>query len=323
MALTAAGFSAIDSASNGLEAIAYCQKSLPDLILLDLHMPQMDGYQTLEELRPLRKDFLPVLVFTADSSLTARRRALDLGASDFLTKPGDVLEIGLRVRNFLHMGRLFHATQNQRDLLEAKVKERTKDLNELHVEILARLAMAGEFRDDETGEHTKRVSDLSGRIAKSAGLPDEDVNLIRYGSLLHDVGKIGIPDAILRKRGPLLPDEYDRMKEHTEIGGRLLANSKSPFLKVAHEIAMTHHERWDGTGYPRGLAGENIPISGRVVAIADAYDAMTANRVYKDAIPLMDAVAEIVRCTGSHFDPTLVRAFMGLMADEMVRSRAA
>lgn len=317
MALEGAGFTNLDSATNGLEAVQYCSEQLPELILLDLHMPHMDGFQTLEALKPHLDEFMPVLVFTADTSMTARRRALDLGAADFLTKPGDILEIGLRVRNFLKMRQLYHAAANQRDLLESKVKERTKELNEAHVEILARLAMAAEYRDDQTGEHTKRVSDLSGKLALAAGLSPEEASLIRYGSLLHDVGKIAIPDAILLKEGALTQEEYERMKEHSEIGGKLLANSRSPFLRAAQEIALSHHERWDGSGYPRRLVGEDIPISGRIVAIADAFDALVSKRCYKEAVPVRDAVAEIVRCTGSHFDPALVQAFMGIMSDEM------
>ncbi|MBC8064583.1 MAG: response regulator [Chlorobia bacterium] len=317
MTLEAAGLKRIFSASNGLEAVAHCASHPTDLIILDLHMPRMDGFQTLEALRPHREGFLPVLVFTADVSSAARRRALDLGATDFLTKPGDVIEIGLRVKNFLEMRLLFLASVNQRELLEVKVKERTKELHEAHVEILARLAMAGEFRDDETGEHTKRVSDLSGKIAIAAGLNAETANIIRYGSLLHDIGKIGIPDAILRKRGPLLVNEREIMMTHTDIGAKLLANSRSPFLRMAQEIALTHHEHWNGQGYPRGLVGELIPISGRIVAIADAFDAMVSNRVYHEAVPIRTAVAEIVNCSGTQFDPKLVQIFLAMMADRM------
>lgn len=320
MTLNAAGFNNLVTACNGLEAVNSCAKNPPDLILLDLHMPQMNGFQTLEALRPYRKDFLPVLVFTADVSQEAKRRALDLGANDFLTKPGDILEIGLRVRNFLEMRRLFVTTVSQRDLLEERVEERTKELHEAHVEVLYRLAMACDYRDDETGEHTHRVSDLSGRLAQAAGLDEEEVNLIRYGSLLHDIGKIAIPDSILHKAGNLLPEERETMNDHTLIGSKLLANSRSPFLQKAQEIAISHHEHWDGKGYPYGLAGEAIPISGRIVAVVDAFDAMASKRVYQDAIPQRTAMAELVRCMGTQFDPHLVPIFMNMMSEDMTQS---
>jgi putative two-component system response regulator len=317
MTLQAAGFHNIVTADSGLQAIDECLNSPPDLVMLDLHMPEVDGFKVLEAIRPAREDFFPILVFTADTTMDARRRALNLGASDFLTKPGDVLEIGLRVRNFLQMRHMYKVIADQRNSLEIKVQERTHALQEAHVEILARLALAAEYRDDATGEHTKRVSNLSGKLARAAGLTEEECRLIQFGSLLHDIGKIGIPDSILLKRGPLQPDEFEQMKEHAVIGGRLLANSKSPLLQKAKEIALSHHERWDGTGYPSRLAGEAIPISGRIVAISDVYDALISERVYKSAMSVPEAIAEIVRGAGTHFDPKLVQAFFSLVSGQM------
>jgi len=322
-ALESVGYKNLHSATNGQEAIAFCEQKAPDLVLLDLHMPGMDGYATLEVLRKRNDTFLPVLVFTADTTSEAKRRALQLGASDFLTKPGDLLEICLRVKNFLQMRQLFENEHRQKEILETRVFDRTRELQEAHVEILARLAMAADYRDDSTGEHGKRVSEMSARIAQAMNLDSETINLIRYGSLLHDIGKVGIPDAILLKRGSLLADEYDVMKRHAEIGGKLLANSRSRFLQVAHEIALSHHERWDGTGYPRGLKGEDIPLSGRIVAIADVFDALTSERVYRDALSIRDAVAEIARGTGSQFDPNLVGVFLRVMAPELGLASAA
>lgn len=320
--LESADYTNLHSASNGQEAIAFCRDHQPDLVLLDLHMPQMDGYATLEVIRATVGTSLPVLVFTADTTMEAKRRALELGASDFLTKPGDLLEICLRVKNFLKMRKLYQNEQNQKELLEARVQERTRELQEAHVEILARLAMVAEYRDDATGEHTKRVSDLSARLATALGLPAEEVNLIRFGSLLHDIGKVAIPDSILLKRGSLLHEEFEIMKTHAEIGARMLANSKSKFLQVAQEIAQSHHERWDGTGYPRGLSRENIPLCGRIVALADAFDAMVSERPYKEAMHVRDAVAEIVRSSGVHFDPSLVQVFLTVVSPELAKTAA-
>lgn len=322
-ALESAGYTNLHEAKNGEEAIDFCRERQPDLVLLDLHMPRLDGFQALELLRNEREDFFPILVFTADTTSEAKRRALNSGATDFLTKPGDLLEICLRVKNFLQLRFLYQNEHTQREELERRVQERTRELQEAHVEILARLAMTAEYRDDDTGEHTKRVSDMSGRLATHLGLPQDEVSLIRYGALLHDLGKVAIPDSILLKHGPLSPEEMDVIRKHPEIGGRLLANSKSPLLQKAQEIALTHHERWDGTGYPAGLSGEAIPLAGRVVSVADVYDALTSERVYKKAFSARDALSEIVRCSGTQFDPKVVSALLTLISDELLDSRAA
>lgn len=307
--LSLKGYSNVRSSTSAADIVEICHRDAVDLVLLDLHMPGVDGYQALEMVRTAHLE-MPVLVFTADVSPEARKRALSLGASDFLTKPGDVTEICLRVHNFLAMHHIYQHSKDESRRLEILVHERTKELQEAEVEILGRLAMAAEYRDDDTGQHTKRVSKMAGQIATALNLPPEESALIHFAALLHDVGKIGIPDAILQKPGKLTRDEYEEMKTHTSIGGKILGQSKGKLLRLAETIALSHHERWDGYGYPEGLAGQNIPIAGRIVAVADSFDAMVNERVYKPAMPNHEAVAEIIRNSGTQFDPDVVAAFM-------------
>jgi putative two-component system response regulator len=195
------------------------------------------------------------------------------------------------------------------EILEYKVKERTANLEEAQLEILERLALAAEFRDDETGQHTQRVGRTAAVLARALELPVDQVTLIHRAAPLHDVGKLGIPDSILRKPGKLTAEEFEVMKTHTTIGAQILSGSRFPILQLAEEIALTHHERWDGTGYA-GLAGERIPLSGRIVALADVFDALTNDRIYRKALPLEDALAEIELQRGRHFDPAIADAFL-------------
>lgn len=195
------------------------------------------------------------------------------------------------------------------EILEYKVRERTADLEEAQLEILERLALAAEFRDDETGQHTQRVGRTAAVLARALGLPNDKVTLIHRAAPLHDVGKLGVPDSILRKPGKLTREEFEIMKTHTTIGAQILSGSRFPILQLAEEIALTHHERWDGNGYA-GLAGERIPLSGRIVALADVFDALTNDRIYRKAMPLEDALAEIELQRGRHFDPEIADAFL-------------
>ncbi len=295
----------------------------PDLLILDLAMPELDGYAFLEaigESRPQDK-LLPVLVYTADLGAEAKIRALGMGATDFLTKPGDAVEIQLRVHNFLSMARLHRDLQWYASHLEDRVLERTADLELSRREAVMLLSRAAEYRDDETGQHTMRVGDLSARLAEKLGL---DINFgasLRMVAPLHDVGKIGIPDYILRKPTTLTEDEYALMKTHAIIGGDLLAETQSPLLQLAKEIARHHHERWDGKGYPSGLAGEDIPISARIVAVADAYDAITNDRPYRKARTQHEALVEIRHQSGHQFDPTVVDALLSLCAEQRAPMR--
>lgn len=284
----------------------------PHLVLLDLHMPPPDGFAILETLRERISgpSLLCVLVLTGDLSPESKRRALQLGARDFLNKPFDATEAMLRIRNLLETKFLYRRLEEQNGQLERRVDERTSELQQSQNEILERLARTAEIRDDETGRHTHRVGVLSGAIAHALGLGDQFVELIVRAAPLHDVGKIGIPDAILLKPGSLTDAETQVMRSHTVIGARILSGGKSEVMQMAEKIALSHHERWDSDGYPHGLFGTEIPIEARIVTVADCVDALTHNRPYRMSWPLVKALDEIERCSGSHFDPDVVAALM-------------
>lgn len=308
--LLRAGHSNVRCTTDSREVLDLFRTFRPDLVLLDLHMPHKDGFEVLAELGPLISEsrYLPVLVLTGDPTAEARERALSMGAKDFVTKPFERTEVLIRMRNLLETRFLYRALENQNDELEARVRERTRELEEAQREILERLARAAEFRDDDTGQHAQRVGELAARIGRRLGLPESEVDLIRMAAPLHDLGKIGLPDSILLKPGRLSPAEFEGGKTHPTIGARILSGSRFAVLKLAEEIAWTHHERWDGSGYPRGLKGEEIPLAGRIVAAADIFDALTHERPYKPAWSVEDALAELERLAGSHLDPAVVNA---------------
>jgi putative two-component system response regulator len=292
----------------------------PDILLLDLQMPGMDGFQVMQRLAAERPatEFLPIIVITADLSEEAKQGALSRGARDFLTKPFDFTEVVLRIRNLLEMRMLYRRLQEQNLGLEARVRERTAELEQAQQEILERLARAAEYRDDDTGHHTRRVGDSAAAVARELGLPDRDAELLRRASHLHDVGKIGIPDTILLKPGRLTPGELDVMQGHTSIGAELLSGGHSELIQLAETIARTHHERWDGEGYG-GLAGEEIPLPGRIVAVVDVFDALTHARTYKRAWSVAEAVTELSEQRGRQFDPEVVDAFLRALESGAIR----
>jgi len=308
------------STTDSRDAVRLYREFRPDVVLLDLKMPHIDGFQLLELLRAEtpRNSFVPIVVLTSDVGPEAKRHALAAGAKDFLTKPFSPVEVRLRVRNLLETRALHLELEQQNQHLEMRVRERTKELDEARLEILERLARAAEYRDDETGLHTQRVGRMAGLIAAALELPEDDVELITRAAPLHDIGKIGVPDAVLLKDGRLSRDEFEVMKSHTVIGAAILSGSRVRLLAVGRDIALTHHEHWDGGGYPHGLRGEDIPIAGRAVAVADVFDALTHNRPYKPRWSPDDAIAEIWRQSRRQFDPRIVDAFTWLCRDGLI-----
>ncbi|MBI4499251.1 MAG: response regulator [Chloroflexi bacterium] len=316
-ALQRAGYTLVQQSTDPRQAVLQYAEFRPDLILLDLHMPHVDGFTLLERFHSLIPEgsYLPILVLTADITPEAKQRALGSGARDFLTKPFDLMEVLLRVDNLLETRFLHLQLQSQNRLLEERVWYRTRELEESQAEILERLALAAEYRDDETGRHTQRVGQLAAVVAAQLGLPGDQVELLRLAAPLHDVGKIGVPDVILRKPGKLTPEEFAVVKTHTTVGARILAGGRSDLVQLAETIALAHHERWDGTGYPQGLKGDDIPLLARIVTVADVYDALIYERPYKAAWPLQEALAEIERQKGRQFDPQVVDAFQQVVAN--------
>jgi putative two-component system response regulator len=309
-ALQGIGFQDIVVLNGGEAALAAVVETPPDLMILDLHMPGIDGFAVLEALRPLLtgNGFLPVLVVTGDQLWEHRQRALRIGAKDFLNKPFDVAELGARVLNLLETRKLHLQMRDSNELLEVRVRDRTRQLGLAKDEILFRLARAAEYRDDVTGRHAERVGVAAALLGEGFGLSAAACETLRRSAPLHDVGKIGIPDAILLKPGKLTTIEMQIMRRHTIIGADLLANSTSEIIEDARVVALTHHERWDGSGYPQGLSGMRIPIQGRLVALADALDALTHERPYKRAVPFEEAAERLVAEAGTAFDPAVVEA---------------
>ena len=317
--LERAGFYNVRSITDPLAFTRTFLEYEPDLVLLDLHMPGRDGFSILKEMEPfLRHGYLPVLMLTGDDSTEAKRGALSLGAKDFLAKPFDATEVLLRIRNLLETRALYRSLQGQNNELEERVHDRTRELERSQSEVLERLAGAAEFRDGETSRHTERVGELSGRIATHLGFSAEHAEMIRFAARLHDIGKIGIPDGILLKPGALSKDEFAVMITHTIIGARILSGGSSPVVNLAETIALSHHERWDGAGYPHRLRGEEIPIEARIVAVADVLDALSHSRPYRDAWPIESVLSFIEKGSGTQFDPLAVEALMrSVIEDEL------
>lgn len=286
-----------------------------DLVLLDLNMPVMDGYQVLSKIREVDPDYPPIIVLTAQSDRESRIKALDLGARDFLAKPFDRVELMTRIRNMLEVRIMTKMMKNQNKVLDGMVKERTKELNDTRLEVIRRLGRAAEYRDDMTGFHIIRMSRYSQLLALAAGMNEAEAEALLNASPMHDIGKIGIPDHVLLKPGKLDADEWKIMKTHVDIGVEILSGSDSKLMYMAAEIAQNHHEKWDGSGYPQGLSGEDIPFLGRIVAVADVFDALTTERPYKDAWPVEKAVEFLKDQSGKHFEPRLVELFLDNLPD--------
>jgi putative two-component system response regulator len=313
-------------ASDGIEALDKVKEDPPDLVLLDIMMPNMDGYEVAAHLkRDEDTSRIPIVMVTALEDADDRVRALEAGADDFLSKPVDKTELRTRVRTLLKAKAYDDHMRDYQASLEAEVETRTYQLKNAFEKIktasldtILKLSKAAEYRDEETGEHILRMSRYSGAVAKRMGLNEKTVEAILYASPMHDVGKIGIPDKILLKPGKFDSQEWEVMKMHTVIGGRILSGSSSGFIKLAETIAMTHHEKWDGSGYPKGLKGNKIPLAGRIVTIADVFDALTSVRPYKRAFSVEESFSIIRDEKGSHFDPCVVDAFFAVQEEILV-----
>ncbi|MCB1194854.1 response regulator [bacterium] len=325
------GYTDINGLTDSEQAIPWILNNNPDLILLDVMMPKKDGFEVLEELRSLRDNVSsPVLIFTSSQDEEIKQRAFELGAQDFITKPLNQLELNTRVKNILLVKFFNDQLKNTNNLLQNIVFKKTRELENSYLDIIYRLGRAAEYKDSETGKHVVRVSQYSAVLAETLGLPDNDIILIMHTSPMHDIGKIGIPDNILLKPGRLTREEKHIMQQHTLIGADIFINKnddpliyddnwlsglkflntqKVPLLHMAATIALTHHERWDGNGYPLGLTGEQIPLPGRIVAVADVYDALTTKRPYKSAFSQEKCLKMIDAERGKHFDPMVVDAF--------------
>ena len=314
---------AVDLARNGEEGLVKAAESPPDLILLDVMMPVLDGFEVAARLKQDEvTQIVPIVMVTALHDTEDRVKALEAGADDFLTKPIDKTELRARVHTLLKVKAYNDHMRDYQGELEIEVAKRTQELQSAFQEIKAtsleticRLSRAAEYKDEETGAHIMRMSHYSAAVAREIGLPEDEAESILYAAPMHDIGKIGIPDRILLKPGKLDQDEWEIMKQHTTIGGRILERSSAVYIKLGETIALTHHEKWDGTGYPHGLRGEEIPIAGRITAIADVFDALTSKRPYKEPFSIEKSFSIIQEGRGTHFDPQVVDAFFSITAE--------
>lgn len=293
----------------------------PDLIVLDLLMPVTDGFGVLKSLGRSRLEESPVLVVSSADSLETRHKALSLGASDFLPRPFDAGDALVRVGNLIRNRRALKRAKNVANQLAERLTVVQEQAEQAQIEMLARLARIIDHADDSLSQHTWRVARLAGEIAIEMGLPQADVDNIRRAARLHDLGKVVVSDSILTSTEPLSEDEISLIRAHPSIGALILSGGTSPLIRMAERIARSHHERWDGKGYPDGLSGEAIPVEARIVAVSDAFDAMTNNRAYRLALSEEEAVSEIRSGSGTQFDPDVVNAFFRVRGHEPIEPR--
>jgi two-component system response regulator RpfG len=303
----------VEGFARPVDAVLWATRHVADLVLVDFMMPDMDGIELVGRLRGVPGyEHVPIVMITGQDDKKVRYAALDAGITDFLTKPVDARECLARCRNLLTLRRQQLALEDRRRLLEGMVDEATREIREREKETLLRLARAGEFRDEETGYHLIRMARYSRLIANAIGLEREEAETIELAAPLHDIGKIGIPDGILLKPARLDESEWGTMQRHPVIGHEILKGSASKYVRMGALIALGHHERYDGKGYPSGLEGDHVPLCARVVAVADVYDALTSARPYKKAWKSADAFEYLGAQRGKHFDPRLVDAFIGV-----------
>jgi putative two-component system response regulator len=304
------GFSNIFSIQDPKEVARQYMEHRPDLILLDINMPGLDGFGVLDSLKQQSDGNLPPIVFlTAQSAAEFRVKAFESGVLDFISKPFNRLELISRAKNLLALEHAHQELTRKKNTLEDIVSIRTEELRKTQLQVVQKLGRAAEYRDNETGGHILRMSNISALLAESLGFPEDYVQNLLHASPMHDVGKIAIPDKILLKPGKFTPEEWEIMKTHTTMGHDILYSEDSRLLTMASEIALSHHEKWNGTGYPHALAGEDIPVSCRIVAVADVFDALVSHRPYKKAWPLQEAKDFMNTQTSIHFDPQVMDIF--------------
>ncbi|WP_379162767.1 HD domain-containing phosphohydrolase [Paenibacillus sp. sgz5001063] len=304
------GYSNISIIEDPQKAVQAIHDEAPAVLLLDLNMPVVSGFDILVQLNEQNSPLLSsIIIITAYQDTALLHGALRLGVSDFITKPFDPIEVLLKVQHLQEANYKRRLQEEQNVRVESLLQQHICELEELRQEYVQRMFQTMSQKDNETGRHLLRISNYVYALAKRMGLGEETSHKLKLASALHDIGKISIPDRILHKKGKLTAEEFEIMKEHTTKGAELLSGSRNEILAIAESIALTHHEKWDGTGYPRALKGEAIPLEGRITAVCDVFDALTSTRPYKSAWTVEDSMAEILRLSGIHFDPVVVQAF--------------